>query len=713
MRFRHPISLATTMIVAAMISVTFAEEDSVVATSSATQTVRTLLEEHCVHCHEATEDEPASGNVDLHDFLVRLDRRSVDPQQCDDILNVLMHREMPPAEESMLEPASRNELVASVSTLLRETLRDGPPPHSDIRRLNRLQYNNAVRELLGLQCEVFSLPERVMREHRGYFQPASGRMPKTVHVGCRPLGKSQMIEPRLAGVAAFPQDLRAEHGYDTQADHLSMSPLLMESFLKLGRSIVESPSFHRKNVSRWKEYFGPLAKPSLEDDPVIEAEVRRRIESLTSRAFRRPASAATTDRYAAYALRTMADGETIESAMKDVVAAVIASPKFLYLAGTDASLQVDAPESAHELAQRLSFFLWASAPDDALLAEAASGELLRPDVLAAETDRMLADRRLKGFCDSFPSQWLQLDRIISATPDPQTYPGFYFSKYRDSMHMILEPLLLFETVLIENRPIDELIAPEFTYRSHHLRRSYGESLPSDIKKKRFGEVTVLTFDRLPTDDPRYGGVITNAAVMTMTSGPLRTQPITRGAWIASVIFGDPPKPPPADVPPLDELDENDDSLTLRERLAVHRERSDCRGCHEQLDPLGFALENYNVIGRWRDRYASGSPVDASGTLFGTDPFRDPIEFKQAILRHRDRFARAFIEHLCKFALARPIVAADRFEIDQIVAQSASDDYRMQSVLHAIIQSRLFRGHPTTSDGDPPRTLASQTSPFAP
>ena len=695
-----------TFALATATSTGFADEGDLTKLTGIT---RSLLEEHCVHCHEATEGEPASGNIDLVVFLDRLDQGSVQPEPCDEILDVLLHREMPPADESMLQTASRDDLTDAIATLLRHAIDRSPRPQSGIRRLNRLQYNNAVRDLLDLRCEVFPLPERMMREHREYFRPASGRMPETVHVGCRPLGKSQMIEPRLASVAAFPQDLRAEHGYDTQADHLSMSPLLMESFLKLGQSIVESPSFNRKNVGRWAEYFASPKNASPSDDAAIEKKLRARIASLTTRAFRRPTSPSTVARYTDYAMQTIDEGGNIESAMKDVVAAVIASPKFLYLSDPTSSTQGDAPESAHRLAHRLSFFLWASAPDDTLLAKAASGALLRRDVLSAETDRMLADRKLKGFCDSFPSQWLQLDRIISATPDPETYPDFYFSKYRDSMHMMLEPLLLFETVLIENRPITELIAPEFTYRSHHLRRSYGESLPAKIKKKRFGEVTVLTFDRLPIDDARYGGVITNAAVMTMTSGPLRTQPITRGAWIASVIFGDPPKPPPADVPPLDEPTGVDASQTLRERLALHRERSDCRGCHEQLDPLGFALENYDAIGRWRDEYAGGTVVDASGTLFDSDEFENPIDFKQAILRHRDRFSRAFIEHLCKFALARPITAADRFDIDRIVESSAANDHRMRDVLHAIIQSPLFRGRSGNDAPEPPRTIASQTA----
>ena len=219
---------------------------------------------------------------------------------------------------------------------------------------------------------------------------------------------------------------------------------------------------------------------------------------------------------------------------------------------------------------------------------ASSGELSNPEVLIAQADRMMNARKLKRFCDSFPSQWLQLDRIVSSIPNREQFPKFYFLKYRASMHMQLEPLLLFETVLIEDRPITDLIDPNFTYRSNKLEFVYGE-LGNKVKGQG-GQVVVLKFQRVPVKDRRTGGVITNAAVMTMTSGTERTQPITRGAWIAGVIFNDPPEPPPADVPPLSEKPkEGEENLTLRERLAAHRERADCRGCHEQIDPLGFCL----------------------------------------------------------------------------------------------------------------------------
>jgi len=186
-------------------------------------------------------------------------------------------------------------------------------------------------------------------------------------------------------------------------------------------------------------------------------------------------------------------------------------------------------------------------------------------------------------------------------------------------------------------------------------------------------------------------VITNAAVMTMTSGPERTQPITRGAWMAGVIFNKPPEPPPADVPPLGEKPgEGEENLTLRERLSMHRERADCRGCHEQIDPLGFALENFDAIGMWREKYENGRTVDMEGTLFRKHKFGNVIEFKDAILAEKDRFARGLAGHLLSYAVARELGPADEIALDEIVKRTAKGGYRMQALLREVILSEPFQ-----------------------
>ena len=633
------------------------------------EVLKPAFEKHCIRCHG--KDGKVKGKVNLLELKSSI-ALTDDPEFIQDLVDVLDLQEMPPEDEPQPSDDARQQLLAELQTMLTGAIAAKSTPHTPIRRMNRFQYNNAVQDLFELKVEVFNLPERMCREYGNYFQPATGKMPNKVSAGSRPLGKSQMSERCLGGVTAFPQDLRAEHGFDNRADHLSLSPLLMEQFLKLSRSIIESPDFTAKNCGIWPTLFAPPA-----DSENLDQVVRDRLRSFLTRAFRRPAIDTIVDRYAAHVLASIETGKSFEESMKMAASAAIASPKFLYLYDNESG-------DDFELASRLSFFLWGSIPDQALLDLAAAGQLHDPATLSVEVDRMLDDERLKRFCDSFPAQWLQLERIISSTPNPERFPEFYFAKYRTSMHMMIEPLLLFETVLIENRPIVELIDSDYTYRSELLEHWYRDGTHG--KKTA---VATLPFQRVALTNRREGGVITSAAVLTMTSGPERTQPITRGAWIATVIFNDPPEPPPADAPPLEEGKKADENLTLRERLAAHRERADCAGCHEQIDPLGFALENYDPAGRWREVYPNGRDVDPSGVLFRKHEFNNSIEFKDAILAERERFARGFAGHLLSFALGRETTAADSPTLDRIVEESATADWALQDLIKQVILSDPF------------------------
>ena len=673
--------LLATMLLLSLAALDAKAGDDVTTAQKTVSAVR----QYCVTCHG--KDGQAEGEVDLTGVTIDVLQR--DAQLVRKLLHVLDTRQMPPEDEPQPAPPLRDAMFAELRSILQIAVATSPAGvRAPLRRMNRFQYNNAVIDLFDLDCIVFTLPERAMRIHRGYFDPARGTMPETVTVGNRPLGKSQMIEPRLGGVAAFPQDLRAEHGYDNRGDHLSLSPLLMDELLKLGHSITQSPDFGPQHVGIWDTFF-----TTPEHDADMTQEIRSRLRLFLTKAFRRPADSQLVDRYARFVADKLEDGVDFPDAMKSVAAATIASPRFLYLydQGDRSTERGDSqPVDDMELASRLSFFLWGSLPDETLLSLAAEGRLSQTETLERQTDRLMKAKKLKRFCDSFPSQWLQLDRIISSVPNSEKFPEFYFSKYRMSMHMMLEPLLLFETVLIEDLPITQLIDSDFTYRSAKLEQAYGH-LGNRPGKSTGGGVTVLTYRRVPVTDRRSGGVITNAAVMTMTSGPDRTQPVTRGAWIAGVIFNDPPEPPPADVPPLPEKPQaGEEKLTLRERLAVHRQRADCRGCHEQIDPLGFALENYNPVGMWRDRYADGAEIDASGQLFRQHVFADVVEFKDAILADKDRFCRALAGHVLSFALARELGPADQIALDRITEAVAADGYKMQTLIRQIILSKPFR-----------------------
>lgn len=672
-------------VITTLVILGFAITSPIDAQDTATDFIRASIKTYCGQCHEG-EDAATERDFSTLSFQ----EADLDAEVLQSLIKVLELREMPPQESPQLDPQARQRLIEELRQLEQRAAQNATFPPTPIRRLNRFQYNNAVVDLFDLKCVVFTLPERIMREHHGYFKPASGKMADVVTVGSRPLGKSQLIEPRLAGVAAFPQDLRAENGFDNRGDHLSLSPLLMESFLKLGHSITESKDFVPQNIGIWNQFFEP---PKEEKKPT--EVMRNRIRWFLRRAFRRPPAEATVDRYVDYAKRQIAEGEEFSAVMKKLASVAISSPKFLYLYAEQEGESKNATESQplndFDLATRLSFFLWGSIPDDTLLTLAEQSRLSDRTILEQQVQRMLRDPKVKRFCDSFPAQWLQLERIISSTPDPERYPEFYFLKYRKSMHMMLEPLLLFETVLIEDLPITQFIDSDFTYRSKLLEQSYVKlTNPDPPKPPDHGPVTVLNFHRVPVNDRRAGGVITNAAVMTMTSGSEETKPITRGAWVAAVIFNDPPEPPPADVPVLPEhASGNEVDLTLRERFALHRTRADCRACHQKIDPFGFALENYDAIGEWRSQYENLRSIDTSGKLFQEHAFDDVIGFKDALLAEKDRFAKGFAGHLLSFAVARELGPADQSVLDSITEASVTDDYRIQSIILQVVLSEPF------------------------
>ncbi len=642
---------------------------------------RNLFSSHCIQCHG--KDGKVKGKVDLLKYSTGADLRD-DPELLQTVLDVIDFGEMPPEDEKQIPLQLRDSALSHLRTLLNESVGKDPVfATTRIRRMNRFQYANAVQDLLKLKVSVFPLPEKMMRDRSGYFNKAiKGGMPDSLTVSSRPLGKSGLIEPRLSGVGPFPQDLRAEHGYDNQADHLSLSPLLMEAFFQLSRTIVTSSTFGPKTVGIWKDFF---QAPAKEED--VEKVLAARLKPFLTKAFRRPVKKETLKRYLSHALGSLKKGATFEATMKDVVSAVLASPRFLYLYDSLGAEQ-DALSEEVLLASRLSFFLWGSLPDEELLGLAQAGRLSDPKVLDGELDRMLSDPKLKRFCDSFPTQWLQLDRIISAVPDEKTYPDFYYAppSYRTTMDMMMEPLLLFETVLLEDRPVLDFIDANYTYRSARLRKWLGEEPGGKI-----GGPVSMQFFRQPLSDRRQGGMITNSAVMTMTSGPHETKPITRGAWLAGVIFNSPPPPPPADVPPLPEVEKEDEGLTLRQRFSDHRERADCAGCHEKLDPLGFALENFDPVGRWRADYENGVQVDSEGVLFRRHEFGGVVEFKDAILKEKERFVRALGGHLLTFALGRELTPADSPVLDEIAQKVSTEEYRMKALIKAVVQSEPFLG----------------------
>ena len=424
---------------------------------------------HCIKCHGG---DKVKGKVNLKEigntgeFLAR-------PKLIQDLIEVIDAGDMPPEEEPQPDPANRSALLTSLKGFLHKAAQNTKIKPNPARRLNRFQYNNTVRDIFGISRNVFALSEKLMTRETIYLNAPA--MPDRVNV------RSQAMNPSggFKGVNPFPQDLRASHGFDNQATQLTLSPLLLEAFLRLSVSIVESPDFNENNVGIWNTFFKPPAEGAD-----IPAEARRRIEAFLQRVFRGRADREILDRYTNYAMDKIAQKFPFTETMKKVASAALSSPLFLYRHSTE--------DKALNLASNLSYFLWATTPDEELLQLAQSGELIKPEVLNRSINRMFADPKIERFLDTFPSQWMQLENILAATPDPKK--DRYFSIDKDnpaSLQMLCEPLLLFDAVFVEDRPIIELIQPEFSYQSDFLKDWY----TSDFKVPPFDAEKILAANR--------------------------------------------------------------------------------------------------------------------------------------------------------------------------------------------------------------------------
>jgi hypothetical protein len=651
--------------------------------------MRPVLAAHCFQCHG--NKNKVKGNVNLKEITTKegflanigLTRK---------IAEALAYQEMPPVDEEQLPPEDHRKLSALFNGYLEEYLQaPGRLKPVVMRRLNRYEYNNAVRDLLELKGDVYPLPEKVIRGS-SYFNPAQGQFPDDVTVANRPLAKEQIEIHILTGVSPFAIDLQAEHGFNNQGDQLSLSPILLESFLQLGRSIVNAREFDK--YSRLTGTF--FAEPPGTDRTHWPTAVEQRLRPFLERAFRSAVTDEVLGRYVAFFKREIERGETFPQAMKSVTAAILSSPRFVYLTERKHDAGKEEPLTPYELAARLSFFIWSSVPDEELLAAARSGDLLKPEVCDAQVRRMMESPRSKALAENFARQWLRLDRLITAVPDFDRFQIYYSrigcEQFKFGLQTMIEPLLLFESIMVEDRSIMMLVDSNYSYRSDELQSWYKDPVPFRKKgnRERFN-TTSQKFTRRTLDTRREGGVITSAAVLTMTSEPLRTSPIRRGAWVATVIFNRPPPPPPDDIPEIEQDDAAIEAkgVTLRQRLIAHQKNESCVSCHQKIDPLGFALENYDAIGRWRDTYHSGLAIDASGELFGKAKFNDVIGLKDALLARPELFMRAFSQHLLTYALGRELDLSDKPAVDKIVARVLADHGKFSTVVSSIVTSYPF------------------------
>jgi mono/diheme cytochrome c family protein len=423
--------------------------------------------------------------------------------------------------------------------------------------------------------------------------------------------------------------------------------------------------------SRRRIFVCRPAEPSQED-----ACARQILSTLMRRAFRRPVVEADLARPLAF----YRDGKSggFDAGIERAVSAVLFNPEFLLRVEADPDgVKAGIPYrvSDLELASRLSFFLWSSIPDDALLDAAIRGELRRPEVLEQQARRMLADPRSYNLASNFAGQWLRLRNLEAVSPNVRQYPDFD-DNLRQAFRQETE--LFFDSVLREDRSVLDLLRADYTFLNERLARHYGIS---GVYGSRFRRVTV-------TPESRRGGLLRHGSILSVTSYANRTSPVLRGVWVLSNLFGAPPPPPLPNVPALDGVVPA--NLPIRERLAAHRKDPVCASCHRTIDPVGFALENFDAVGRWRDHDGDNGSIDAAGGLPGAATLSGVAGLEEGLLRRPELFAGTVTEKLLTFALGRGVEYYDAPTVRRILRESQPGGYRFSSLILGIVKSAPFQ-----------------------
>src|ERR1019366_1264172 len=401
------------------------------------------------------------------------------------------------------------------------------------------------------------------------------------------------------------------------------------------------------------------------------------ISTLARRAYRRPVTDNDMETLIGfYQLGRNNDGN-FELGIEAAIQRILASPEFIFRFEPDpANVTPDKPYRITdlELASRLSFFLWSSIPDDQLLTVASQGKLKDPAVLDQQVKRMLADKRAETLVTNFADQWLYLRNLKNIQPDFQTFPDFD-DNLRQAMKRETE--LFFGSIISENRSVLDLLNADYTFVNERLARHYG--IP-DVYGTDFRKVTIT--------DERRRGLLGQGSILTVTSMPNRTSAVLRGKWILTNLLGNPPNPPPPNVPALKENEAGAKKLSLRERMEQHRANEPCKGCHKLMDPLGFSLENFDAVGQWRTN-DDGSQIDPSGTLFSGANVDGPVSLRNMLTSNPDVFAKVLTEKLMTYALGRGVEYADMPTVRGILRDASHDNYRFSSIVLGIVKSTPF------------------------
>ena len=761
-----------------------------------------FLKHHCIDCHSG--DDPEAGLL-LTAFTTNA---SLIPMRTkwDSVLRMVETGVMPPVDAEQPTQKQRVDFVKLVRSIFAEYDRTAPPDPGRItmRRLNRREYANTVRDLLQIDFDptenfpaddvghgfdnigdVLTLSPLLMERYLGAAETISNRVivvdpPKpskrylagrylqpggsTVNDRFRPLDPTSE-EPKVSGPLTgpgsymkFADDADLYFRATLYAETDSEEPVKVALFVSganledvstddelaslmgknrgvlksakllkvyditarqpeekqtieflvrgngaiqnAGIAVVQPPEGKKPAKLRiehlWSE--GPLETRPASQLMLLacspdKSENEQRVEvisRLLRRAFRRTPTPTEVERVAGFAEAAMAGGDRWEAAMQKVIQIVLCSPKFLFRVELDdrPSNPEPRPIDSFHLASRLAYFLWSSMPDDELLELAEKGQLRAS--IDAQVIRMLADEKSSEFVRSFARQWLQIGRLEQFSPDAKRFPTF--SEVLRAA-MLKETELFFTTVMREDRSILDLIDADFTFLNLPLARHYGIAdtngnwMGQKPEQPRGQPFTDKDFLRVSIPHDLRGGLLTHASVLTVTSNPTRTSPVKRGKWVLEQLLGAPPPPPPPNIPEL-EADDRKLTGTLREQMEQHRANPSCAACHSTMDPLGFAFENYNAIGAWREKDGEHD-INAAGELPGGQQFSGPTGLKEVLLARKDDFTKCLVEKMLIYALGRGMEYYDRPTLSRIAKTVADNDYRFSSLVVEIVKSEPF------------------------
>ena len=704
--------------------------------------VQPFLRRHCVACHN---DKLASGGMNFAACLTQTASAALqDRERWELVVQKLRAGEMPPKGIPRPPADQMTAVVNWVESSYARLDRDTPPDPGRViaHRLNRYEYNHTVRDLLGLDLrtsddfpvdpygygfdnisDILSLSpvltEKYLRaaEHIANIAIPSAAPMKPVMSRYLAERMGQARQLHIETLHEFPVDgeytLRSawfqglrigtklegrlyldgreisrhpltvytemDRGFQTSGVHVTAGLHKIAADMRYDGNLKDPPYLEYVQV------YGPDKVTPFQSTPAYQRIfvcgqptpgcARRIIEPLAHRAYRRPVTANEVDELLDLVRGAQNRGDTFAGGIRLALEAILVNPNFLFRIERDpAAAPAIHPISDLELASRLSYFLWSSMPDDQLLALAGQNRLHFPDVLHAQMKRLLDDPRSQALAENFAGQWLQFRNLDVLKPDPVKFPEFD-AGLRQAMRTETE--LFFTAIVREDRSILDFIDGQFTYLNERLARHYGME-----------GVAGSEFRRVELDGRERSGVLTQASVLTVSSYPTRTSPVIRGKWVLENLLDTPPPPPPPDVPPLNEAAVGA-TVSLRQQLEQHRANPVCAGCHSRMDPIGFGLENYDAIGRYRTTDGK-FPIDSSGTLPSGQSFNSAAELKSILRNDPRNFTRALSGKLLTYALGRGLEPYDRAALSTIITHVQQNGYRFSALVQAIVESVPFQ-----------------------